>query len=59
MTLQLLQEGCVMAGQAGAIEEAAEFASRAADVTPADEIDSFTKASLIAGAAEVSGDYER
>ena len=59
MTLQLLQEGFVMAGQARANAEAAEFASRAADVTPADEIDRFTKASLIAGAAEVSGEYER
>ena len=58
VTLQLLREGCVMAAQAGAIEEAAEIAARAADVTPADEIDSFTKASLIAGAAEASGDYE-
>lgn len=48
-----------MAAQAGAIEEAVEVAARAADVTPADEIDSFTQASLIAGAAELSGDYER
>ena len=59
VTLQLLREGSVMAAQAGAIEEAAEIAARAADVTPADEIDSFTQASLIAGAAELSGDYER
>ena len=59
VTLQLLREGSVMAAQAGAIEEAAEIAARAADVTPADEIDGFTQASLIAGAAELSGDYER
>ena len=59
VTLQLLREGCVMAAQAGAIEEAVQVAARAADITPADEIDSFTQASLIAGAAELSGDYER
>ena len=59
MTLQLLREGFAMASQAGAVEDAADFASRAADVTPGGEIDSFTKASLIAGAADVSGDYER
>ena len=59
VTLLLLQEGFVMAGQAGAVEDAVEFASRAADVTPDDEIDAFTKASLIAGAAELSGHYER
>ena len=59
VTLQLLREGFAMAGQAGAVEEAADFASRAADVTPGGEIDSFTKASLIASAAELSGDHER
>ena len=42
VTLQLLREGCVMAAQAGAIEEAVQVAARAADITPADEIDSFT-----------------
>ncbi len=59
VTLQLLREGFAMAGQAGAVVEAADFASRAVDVTPSGEIDSFTKASLIASAAELSGDYER
>ncbi|HJS96058.1 MAG TPA: AAA family ATPase [Solirubrobacteraceae bacterium] len=59
VTLQLLREGFAMASQAHAIEEATDFASRAADVTPAGEIDSFTKASLIASAAELSCDYER
>jgi DNA-binding CsgD family transcriptional regulator/tetratricopeptide (TPR) repeat protein len=59
VTLLLLQEGFVMAGQADAVEDAAEFATRAADVTPDDEIAAFTKASLIAAAAELSGDYER
>ena len=59
VTLQLLREGFAMAGQAGAIDDAAEFASRAADVTAGSEIDRFTKASLIASAAELSGDYER
>ena len=59
VTLQMLREGFAMAGQAGAIEEAADFASRAAEVTPADEIDGFTKASLIASAAELSGDHRR
>ncbi len=59
VTLQLLREGFAMAGQAGAIEEAADFASRAVDVTPGGEVDSFTKASLIASAAELSGDSER
>ena len=59
VTLLLLREGFAMAGQAGAIEEAADFASRAADVAPEGQLDSFTKASLIASAAEVSGDHER
>ena len=59
VTLQLLREGFAMAGQAGAVEAAADFASRAADVTPGGEIDSFTKASLLASAAELSSDYER
>jgi DNA-binding CsgD family transcriptional regulator/tetratricopeptide (TPR) repeat protein len=59
VTLQLLREGFAMASQAHAIEEATDFASRAADVTPADEIDSFTKGSLIASAAELACDYER
>jgi DNA-binding CsgD family transcriptional regulator len=59
VTLQLLRAGFAMAGQAGAVAEAADFAARAADVTPSDEIDRFTKASLIAGGAEASGDHER
>jgi len=59
VTLELLREGFAMASQAHAIEEAADFASRAADVTPSGEIDSFTRASLIASAAELSSDYER
>ena len=59
VTLQLLREGFAMAAQADAIEDAADFASRAADVTPGDEIDSFTKASLIASGAERLGDHER
>jgi DNA-binding CsgD family transcriptional regulator len=59
VTLQLLREGFAMASQAHAIEEAAGFASRAADVTPSGEIDIFIKASLVASAAELSSDYER
>jgi DNA-binding CsgD family transcriptional regulator len=59
LTLQLLREGFAMASQAHAIEEAADFASRAADVTPCGEVDSFTQASLIAGASELSSDYEQ
>jgi len=59
MTLRLLHEGLAMAAQAGAIEQAADFASRAADITPSDEIDTFTKASLSASAAELAGDHER
>ena len=59
VTLQLLREGFAMASQAHAIEEAADFASQAVDVTPTDEIDRFTKASLIASGAELSSDYER
>ncbi len=59
VTLQLLREGFAMASQAHAIEEAADFARRAADVTPSGEIDSFTQASLIASAAELSTDYDR
>ncbi len=59
VTLQLLREGFAMASQANAVEEAADFAARAADVTPDGEIGSFTKAALIASAAEVSGDHAR
>ena len=59
VTLRLLREGFAMASQAHAIEEAADFVSRAVDVAPADEINSFTQASLIASAAELSSDYER
>ncbi len=59
LTLQLLREGFAMASQAHAIEEAADFAARAADVKPCGEIDSFTQASLIASAAELSTDFER
>lgn len=58
-TLQLLREGFAMASQANAIEDAVYFASRAEAVTPSDEIDRFTRDSLIASAAEVSSDYER
>ena len=57
VTLLLLREGCAMAVQAGAYEEAADFASRAADVTPEGEIDTFIIASLLARAADLSGDY--
>ena len=59
VTLQLLREGFAMASQAHAIEEATEFASRPADVTPSSEIDSFTQASLISSIAELSSEYER
>ena len=59
VTLQLLREGFAMAAQAHAVEEAADFVARAAEVTPRGEIDSFTKAWLIASGAEVSGDHER
>jgi len=59
LTLQLLREGCAMAGQAGAHEEAAVFASRAADVTPTSEIDRFIRVSLLGYAADLSGDYGR
>jgi hypothetical protein len=48
-----------MAGQAGAHEEAAVFASRAADVTPTSEIDRFIRVSLLGYAADLSGDYGR
>jgi DNA-binding CsgD family transcriptional regulator len=59
VTLQLLREGCAMAGQAGASEEAAEFASLAADVTPASDTDMFIRDSLIARAAELGGNYKQ
>jgi DNA-binding CsgD family transcriptional regulator/tetratricopeptide (TPR) repeat protein len=58
-TLQLLREGFAMASQAHALEEAAGFASRAADVVAGNEIDRFTQASLIVSGAELSSDYER
>ncbi|MGA8722386.1 MAG: LuxR C-terminal-related transcriptional regulator [Solirubrobacteraceae bacterium] len=48
-----------MAYQAGAPDEARSFASRALDAACVSEIDRFTKASLIARAADLSGDYAR
>ena len=48
-----------MADQAGAPDEARSFAERAADASCVGEIDRFTKASLIARAADLSGDYAR
>jgi DNA-binding CsgD family transcriptional regulator/tetratricopeptide (TPR) repeat protein len=59
LTLKILRDGCAMADQAGAPDEALSFAERAADATCAGEIDRFTKASLTARAADLSGDYAR
>jgi DNA-binding CsgD family transcriptional regulator len=59
LTLLILREGCAMAYQAGAPDEARSFALRAADVSCVSDIDRFTKASLIARAADLSGDYAR
>ena len=59
LTLKILREGCAMADQAGAPNEALSFAERAADAPCVGEIDRFTKASLIARAADLSGEYAR
>ena len=59
LTLKILRDGCAMADQAGAPDEALSFAERAADASCVGEIDRFTKASLIARAADLSGDYAR
>ena len=59
LTLTILREGCAMAYQAGAPDEARSFASLAADASCVSEIDRFTKAALIARAADLSGDYAR
>ncbi len=59
LTLKILRDGCAMADQAGAPGEALSFAERAADASCVGEIDRFTKASLTARAADLSGDYGR
>ena len=59
LSLKILRDGCAMADQAGAPDEALSFAERAADTSCAGEIDRFTKASLIARAADLSGDHAR
>ena len=59
LTLKILRDGCAMADQAGAPDEALSFAERAADASCVGEIDRFTKASLTARAADLSGDYAR
>ncbi len=59
LTLTILREGCAMAYQAGAPDEARTFASRATDTSCVSEIDRFTKAALTARAADLSGDYAR
>ncbi len=59
LTLEILREGCAMAGQAGAYDDARKFALQAADVSCDTEIDHFIKTSLLARAADLSGDYAR
>ena len=59
LTLKILRDGCAMADQADAPDEALSVAERAADASCVDEIDRFTKASLTARAADLSGDYAR
>ena len=60
LSLKILRDGCAMADQAGAPDEALSFAERAADTScAAGGIDRFTKASLIARAADLSGDHAR
>jgi tetratricopeptide (TPR) repeat protein len=59
LTLQMLREGCAMAGHAGAHDEAQAFASRSAGISCVDELDRFTRVSLIARAADLSGDHKR
>jgi hypothetical protein len=57
LTLEILRDGAAMASQAGAPDDAREFALRAAGVADVTAFDRFTKASLAAWAAELSGDY--
>ena len=59
LTLEILRDGCAMASQAGAYEAARDFARRAAGITEVSLIDRFTKTSLAAWAAELSGEYAR
>jgi DNA-binding CsgD family transcriptional regulator len=59
LTLEILREGCAMAGQAGAYEDARAFAEQAAGVSCVTEIDRFIKTSLLAREADLSGDYAR
>jgi DNA-binding CsgD family transcriptional regulator len=59
LTLKILRDGFAMAYEAGAPDEALSFAERAADASCVGEIDRFTKASLTARAADLSGEYAR
>jgi len=57
LTLEILRDGCAMASQAGAHDDARAVAEQAARVADATEFERFTKTSLAAWAADLSGDY--
>ncbi|HTZ85275.1 MAG TPA: LuxR C-terminal-related transcriptional regulator, partial [Solirubrobacteraceae bacterium] len=59
LILEILRDGCAMASQAGSRDDARAFALRAASVPHTTEFERFTKASLAAWAADLSGEYVR